>query len=526
MTQHSQQKKSSERGIIMLTFTLSFVFLVLVVGLAVDGGMLYLTKHKLQSAGDAAALAAARSLNVSLSVGQEDTDAQTAATNFFNANFPNGYLLSSGSTITTLLQYGTGAAVNTLNITTTASTNAPTYFMRYLGYTNVPITVTGTASRKDVNLILVTDISQSMNNGASPSACATMLKDAGLFVQQFSNNRDTIGYVTFNDGTNLYAPTTNFNPTIVNDINAQSCTGDTNTPAGLHVAYQQLVTLNNPTKLNVIVLFTDGQAEAIAAAFPVKSSIDTRYGDGQGMGNLNTLYANMPASGCVGPITGTLAENSNDTYGPDFTGITSGPWQYLATGAGQGWNAAPVIPVGCVAHSSQGWSQMEAFRRDVAYIPTSDIYGSSTIGFRTDYNSANQTFTAGQDEFPAGNPYAGRLRPDQPITMYNVSANAADNQGVTIRSDTTLNPMIITIGLGGNTGGVDSMPVDAELLIRLANQTGGSTPAGFNNYPVRSITNSIYSSSQAQGMYVYSPDASQLGIAFQQVASFVVELTH
>ncbi len=532
-----EQTKASERGIIVLTFTLALVFLVLVVGLAIDGGMLYLTKVKLQSAGDAAALAAARSLNLSLQESQQVTDAQTAATHFFNANFPSGYLLSTSNAITTTLQYGTGTLANTLAIVTVATTSAPTYFMRYFGYTTVPLSVTGTASRKDVNLILVTDISQSMNNGASPSACATMLSDAQAFLKQFSNNRDTVGYVTFNDGTYSYAAVTNFNPSIINDVSGQSCTGDTNTPGGLHVAYQQLQTLNNSTKLNVIVLFTDGQAESIAATFPVKTLSDTRNGDGQGNGSTGTGNTPSPttigASGCSGSITGVLSENANDATGPDLAGITSGPWQVVATGTGQGWNLAPTIPSGCKANAYAGqgmntnsWNAAQQFRDDVAYIPATDYYSNSTTGFRTDYNFETTGVVTGQDEFPSTSPYSGHLRPDQPRTLYNVSANAADNQGTTIRSNTTLNPMIITIGLGGNTGGVDGMPVDAELLIRLANQAGGTTPSGFTNYPVRTITNSIYSTTQAQGMYVYSPDASQLAIAFQQVASFVVELTH
>jgi Flp pilus assembly protein TadG len=539
MKLHCEETRRSERGIIILTFAVSFVFLVLFVGLAVDGGMLYLTKVKLQSAGDAAALAAARSLNLSSTQSGQTTDAQNAATNFFRANFPSGYLSSSSNSITTNLAYGTGSLANTLNIKTTASTSAPTYFMRVFGYPNIPITITGTASRKDVNLILVGDISASMNNGASPSACQTMVKDAALFVQQFSNNRDTVGLVTFNDGTNLYAPTTNFNPTIVNDIDALTCTGDTNTPGGLHVAYQQLQALNNPLKLNVIVMFTDGQAEAIAANFPIKSATDSVYGDNiSPYPNLNSLYS-MPPSGCSGTvITGTFAENSYDTNGPDMTGWTSGPWAYVQTGSGQGWNAASTIPSGCNATAvagqnlnggGGGWNNMYEFRRDVAYIPTTDIYGNSTSGFRTDYNTTTQSISTGQDEWPSGNPYAGRLRTDQPITFFNASANAADNQGATIRSDTTLNPMIMTIGLGGDTAGGTGgpgFPVDAELLIRLANVPRGSSPPGYSNYPVVTITNSNYSSSQAQGMYVYAPDATQLAMAFQQVASFVVELTH
>jgi Flp pilus assembly protein TadG len=538
MKQPCEQTKASERGIIVLTFTLALVFLVLVVGLAIDGGMLYLTKVKLQSAGDAAALAAARSLNLSLQESQQVTDAQTAATNFFNANFPSGYLLSTSNAITTTLKYGTGTLANTLAITTIATTSAPTYFMRYFGYTTVPLSVTGTASRKDVNLILVTDISASMNNGATPSACSTMLADAQLFLKQFSNNRDTVGYVTFNDGTYSYAAVTNFNPSIINDVSGQSCTGDTNTPGGLHVAYQQLQALNNSTKLNVIVLFTDGQAESIAATFPIKSSIDTRNGDGIQYGNTGSVntpspYTNMPASGCSTTIPGVLSENAQDATGPDLAGITSGPWQITATGTGQGWNLAASIPSGCKANAYQGqgingssWNAAQQFRDDVAYIPATDYYGNSTTGFRTDYNFETTSFVTGQDEFPSTSPYSGHIRPDQPRTLYNASANAADNQGTTIRSNTTLNPMIITIGLGGNTGGVDGMPVDAELLMRLANFPGGTTPSGFTNYPVRTITNAIYSTSQAQGMYVYSPDASQLAIAFQQVASFVVELTH
>lgn len=527
------RRRFSDRGIIVLTFALSVVFLVLILGLAIDGGMLYMTRVKLQSAGDAAALAAARSLNLSLTQALQTTDAQNAASAFFNANFPTNYMLASGKSITTGLAYGTTTTtLNTVYVTTTASVNAPTFFMRYLGYTTVPISVTGTASRRDINVILLLDISESMNNGASPSACATMIADAKSFVSQFSNNRDTIGLVTFNDGTNSYAATSNFNPTIVNDINAQSCTGDTNTPAGLHVAYEQLVTLNNPSKLNVIVLFTDGQAEALAATWPIKSASDSRYGDTQGSyGSSSTLYT-MPASGCSSAITGTFAENSNDTNGPDQTGITSGPWQYLATGAGQGWNTAPTIPSGCYGASvagqnlnggGGGWNNMEEGRRDVAYIPATDIYGNSTTGFRTDYNFNTTSVSVGQDEFPAGYTYAGQLRPDKPITFFNAAANAADNQATTARSDTTLNPMILTIGLGGNAG---NFPVDSELLQRIANVPSGTTPPGFASYPVRTITNGNYSTSQAQGLYVYAPTASQLSSAFAQVASFLVELSH
>jgi len=552
MTQPGTPNKNSERGIIIWVFVLSLVFLILVVGLAVDGGMLYLTKNKLQSAGDAAALAAARSLNISLSSTQQTTDAQNAAQAFFNANFPNNYMMSSGSSISTSLAYGTGTSSHTVYITTTATVNAPTFFMRWFGYTTVPISVTGTASRRDINVILLFDISESMTNvqpGTSQSAC-TMMKNAAVsFVGQFSNNRDTLGMVTFNDGTTSYTPTTNFNPSLVTTINGLSCTGDTNTAAGLNAAYAELQALNNSTKLNVIVLFTDGWAEAITADFPVKMLSDSRYGDSQSpYGTVSSSYT-MPPSPCkdnagkayptvgwnpfqVGDpgagatnntIRGVISENSADNSGPDQTGVTSGPWKY-ATTAGQGWVGIPGINSSCATMStgSSGGAPnfygTEEFRRDIAYIPGTDIYGNATTGYRTDYTGPpSNTYTTGQDEFPTGSTYAGHIRPDRPVTLFNVGYNTSENQGITIRNDATLNPMIITLGLGGN----DSYPTDAEFLIRLANVPGGNSPSG------TSITNTIYNSTtQQQGLYVYAPNSASLSNAFQKIASFLVELSH
>jgi Flp pilus assembly protein TadG len=533
-----------ERGIIMMTFALSAAMMILVIGLAIDGGMLYLTKNKLQSAGDAAALAAARSLNTSLNVATQITDAQTAASSFFNANFPNNYLMSTSHVISTNLAYGTtSSTLNTVYVTTTASSQAATYFMRWLGYSNVAISVTGTASRRDINVILVMDISSSMNNvqtGTSSSACALMKTAAVNFISQFSNNRDTIGLVTFNDGATSYAPTTNFNPSMTTTINGVSCTGDTNTPAGLHAAYAALQALNSPTKLNVIVLFTDGWAEAITADFPVKMVSDSRYGDGTGTySNMNALYT-MTASTCkdsanrsagtagwnpfkIGDtgagatnntIRGTISENSNDTSGPDSTGYTSGPWVY---GTSSGWTQVSGLNSSCaVMQNGTPFNGVYSFRHDIAYIPSFDLWGNATVGYRTNYNGTTGNYVANQDYFPTGSPYVGRLRPDQPVTLYNASFNAAESQGITARSDASLNPMILTIGLGGNS----TFETDAEFLIRLANVPGGSTPGG------TAITNALYSTSEVQGLYVYSPNSSQLANAFQKVASFLVELTH
>ena len=50
-------RRTRERGAVLILFTLAAVVLVGFLGLAIDVGMLYLQKQKVQSAADAGALA-------------------------------------------------------------------------------------------------------------------------------------------------------------------------------------------------------------------------------------------------------------------------------------------------------------------------------------------------------------------------------------------------------------------------------------------------------------------------------------
>jgi hypothetical protein len=130
---------------------------------------------------------------------------------------------------------------------------------------------------------------------------------------------------------------------------------------------------------------------------------------------------------------------------------------------------------------------------DVAYIPTSDNYGNATTGYKT------------STLFGAGSPYAGQIRPDTPTSIVAASINAADNAARAIRADTTYNIVIFSLGLGGTT----SEPLDYDFLRRIANDPQSSN----------------YDSTRPAGHFYYAADISQLGAAYQAIASQILRLS-
>jgi Flp pilus assembly protein TadG len=82
---------ASSKGQILVFVAITLVVLLALAGLAIDVGMAYAVKTKLNAAVDSAAIAAGRA------VSQGSAAASTQATNFFNANYPPSLL---GSTVT------------------------------------------------------------------------------------------------------------------------------------------------------------------------------------------------------------------------------------------------------------------------------------------------------------------------------------------------------------------------------------------------------------------------------------------
>lgn len=482
-----------------------------VVGLAIDAGFLYAVRARLSAATDAAAIAAARSLSKGLSISEQEASAVERATSFFNANFPPGALNSSQTTVEVEVNQ---TAYRTRTVFVRASVDVGLYFMRVLGREESVVRAEGRASRRDVNLILVLDRSSSMN---ASSSCGPMRSAAKTFVEHFANGRDTLGLVTY--GANHYIafePGQDFktaSPSIIEQIDAISCSGNTSTAMALSEAHQLLEDVDEPGVLNLIVLFTDGLPNGVTARYEVKTVSDTRYGYGtDGYSSKSELY-NMLPSPCQDAAGHTYERNAvtGDVYAappwnPDWSPGTKLGVLAQWSGFAQYGNTAGLLlpeasylgesdskPIDDRAGCRFGSNRVYA-RRDVAFIPDMDEYGNSTRGYKN------------VEEFPSGHPYEGRIRPDKPSSIGSASFNAADNAAQQVRADEYLDPVIYTIGLGDPNS---AEPPDEELMRRIANDP----------------LSAIHDPDEPDGLYVFAPDNSELAEAFYRVASDILRLS-
>ena len=190
--------RRKEKGITLLFGTVSLVFIIPMIGLAIDVGFLYAVKSKLQAAVDGAALAAARALTVGATTSSQASSAKTNAVTWFNANFPSGYFGTQGTVMgtsnVTVADDASNAHVQ--DVTVTATTQVDTFFMKWLGFGATTVGSTGTASRRDVVVMLVLDRSYSIQLA---SACSSMISAAKVFTGQFAEGRDYVGLVTFSN---------------------------------------------------------------------------------------------------------------------------------------------------------------------------------------------------------------------------------------------------------------------------------------------------------------------------------------
>ena len=152
-----------ERGFILILYALMMLFIIMpIVGLAIDAGILYMIKGKLQTAVDGAALGAARNLSASTILSDQEATAGAAAIANYHANFPNNWMGITPVNDPTVSWANSTTSTAVVDITGTIV--APTWFMRVLGFNSVTVTASGEAVRRNVNVLLILDRSQSLSD--------------------------------------------------------------------------------------------------------------------------------------------------------------------------------------------------------------------------------------------------------------------------------------------------------------------------------------------------------------------------
>ncbi|MGA7826590.1 MAG: VWA domain-containing protein [Geobacteraceae bacterium] len=257
-------------GQIILVVAISLVVLLALVGLALDIGIAYGVKAKLNAAVDAAALAACK---VKAS-GADDATSFAAAANLFHANFPKGYLgvktVSEPNTSTSTVNGG-------WNVTVTASAESPAYFARVLGWKYFTVNALAEASKPSLDMSLVIDTTASMN-----SVFSKVKNRAEEFVDRFNEKTDRVALVPFatsvgedgagklTDGVEINIASAGFSKDAVKGaINKLHTGGNTASEVGMRVALDQLNKVNAPAGRRVIVFFSDGAPNTFTGVFPL-----------------------------------------------------------------------------------------------------------------------------------------------------------------------------------------------------------------------------------------------------------------
>lgn len=191
------------RGVAGIIFGLTIVSLMIFAGMTVDVARLEFVRERLISATDAAALAGGRTLNNSGAGSGYLTDAE----NFFNANFPSGYMGSTNPSEPTVTLSTDGTL-----LTVGETVQLPLMFGALLGHPS-PMSVThaSTALAGRIEVAMVLDNSGSMAqtvSGDSSSKMTLLQSAATSFISSLTslqNGNVRIGVVPFTMTVNVGA---------------------------------------------------------------------------------------------------------------------------------------------------------------------------------------------------------------------------------------------------------------------------------------------------------------------------------
>ena len=518
---HDRRK---ERGVSLILASAALVFIIPAVGLAIDVGYVYAVKSKLQAAVDGAALAAARGLSLGLTTAAQASSAKQNAVNWFYANLPTHDWATKNTQMDTtdahVLVFDDLNNPQIRNVTVTASTSAPTWFMRWFGMDATLVSATSNASRRDVVAMMVLDRSGSMG-----PACGSLITAAKQFTGQFSAGRDQIGLITFSSGTApVIAPSTSFQTTLgyANSMGSGNgaldtinCNGNTGTAEAISLAYNELYKKALPGALNLLVVETDGLPNTTVfnwwdgTSYGISPSSGCKdaggktpagggwaaagsgrqwYG-GQSMNTGGTGYmADIPA-GTIGALATSDPPSQSFTalFNPSQTGQSSSNNNVMIAGAAPGCK---------FAGGSSGSTS------DFSWLPSADAYGNSVAPV-----GAYKPLTLTNGHIPI----TGNTSTDW-TNAHAAALNATDDSAYRARTNATLPVYVFTVGFTNS--------VDDVLLQRMANDPSWLTaPVCINSGSCANYT------TQPQGKYVFAANAQELIQAFMTLSSQALRLS-
>lgn len=286
-----------QQGQVSIMLAVSMTTLLGVVGLALSAGVSYMIKAKLNAATDAASLAAARATSIGGDQATQTANAKAAATRFFNANFPAGYMMSNATLNDTAVTF-TGGAV-TINVSATAT--MPTVLLGTLTSGPMSPSALTETKRKDLDMVVTLDTSGSLYDDA-----ATVRSSAITFLNQFNQSTDRVGLVHFSYGSVIDVPIRKTQrgfdrDSMITAIKSYQFTGSTASPEGMYTAREQMESVPeaglNRSNLRVIVFFSDGAPNSFGSWLGWKnndclvpgvvSSSDNRTGEAGGLYKLD-----------------------------------------------------------------------------------------------------------------------------------------------------------------------------------------------------------------------------------------------
>ncbi|WGS52640.1 VWA domain-containing protein [Paraburkholderia sp. D15] len=270
-TAHGVKAKRRQRGSVSVMMAVSLIALIGILGLAVDSGLGYMIKARLDAAVDGAVIAAGEAVTRGNNQAQQTTNAQQAASAFFSANYPAGFLGSSVTAGTPSVVFNAG----TVTIGMTAQASVPVTFTHTLGFKVLNVAASSQAIRKTLDMAFVIDTTGSLNVSGVPAAVRA---NAIAFLNNFDVTNDRVALMHFAFGTLVDVPfngnTRGFNRTLMTtDINKYTFSGSTNSAEAIWNARNQLNTvITQPSSLRVIVFFSDGAPNSFASYFTTNQS--------------------------------------------------------------------------------------------------------------------------------------------------------------------------------------------------------------------------------------------------------------